>query len=85
MCHKETWKHNTKAHHTKYRFKEPTIIPTQRGGKAPAHGATYYQIGRAIEGLINKHKRGDISDDAYFNQLVTLVTEDDGDLREEAE
>ena len=40
---------------------------------------------RMLVGLINKHKRGDISDDAYFNQLVTLVTEDDGDLREEAE
>ena len=34
---KKLGKHNTKAHHTKYRFKEPTIIPTQRGGMGLAH------------------------------------------------
>ena len=36
---------------------------------------------RMLVGPINKHKRSEITDEAYFNKLVRLVTECDSDLR----
>ena len=41
--------HATKVHYAKYRFPKPTIIPTQRGGKALAVNKTYYQLGRFLD------------------------------------
>ena len=38
---------------------------------------------RMLVGPINKHKRSEITDEAYFNKLVRLVTECDSDLRQE--
>ena len=35
---------------------------------------------RMLIGLINKHKRGEISNDKYFHELVKMITRGDEDV-----
>ena len=54
----------------------------QYGDYAPVNEDSVKRT-RSIVGLVNKHKRGALSDEAYFNQLVALITNEDMDLRDE--
>ena len=38
-----------------------------------------------LVGLINKHKRSEISNDEYFNKLVTIITRGDEDVLDNSE